>query len=294
MHSEITTYEPTRPPRQHRVYSTDSPLSNPIKLVREIFYDLWQYRELVHILFMRDLKSQFRQSYLGYFWLIAPALMTSGVWLFLNRSNLLQLPNTEMPYPVFVIIGTVFWQSFANGIMAPLNSFNAGRPVFMKLKVPPEAFILAGGARTLFDFLISLLLIIPFFFIYQITPPLTIFFLPLVVLACYLMSAAIGIMLVPIGSLYQDIAQAVNMGLRFGMFFVPVVYPIPQSGPMATAMILNPLTPILQTARDFTVTGTSEAWIGLIAFIPISVITLVLGFVILRVIMPHLVARMGM
>jgi lipopolysaccharide transport system permease protein len=243
---------------------------------------------------MRDLKAQFRQSYLGYLWLLAPALMTTGVWLFLNRSQVVMVADTGMPYPIFVLIGTIFWQSFANGIMAPLNSFNGGRSVFMKLKVPPEAFILAGGARTLFDFLISLLLILPVFLYYQVLPAPTVILLPVVVFASYLMSAAIGMILVPIGSLYQDVAQAVGLGLRFAMFFVPVVYPIPKTGWLATAMWWNPFTPILQTARDWLMFGTTDAWPGLLIGLPVSLTVLFLGFIILRVTMPHLVARMGM
>ena len=66
----------TSPPATDRdlpvvVDSPESPLSEPDKLVRDIAADFWKSRELIWILFMRDLKAQFRQSYFGYVWLFA-------------------------------------------------------------------------------------------------------------------------------------------------------------------------------------------------------------------------------
>ena len=276
------------------VYSPESPLSNPGKLIREVFSDIFRYRELVGILFMRDLKAQFRQSYLGYLWLVAPPLMTTGVWLFLNRSQVVSVTNAGMPYALFVMIGSIFWQSFSRGVQAPLAAFNAGKPVFMKLKVPPEAFVAAGAARVAFDFLISLVLLIPLFIYYQVTPALTIVLLPVVMLATYLMSTAIGMLLVPVGALYQDVRRAAEMLLRFAMFFTPVVYTVPDAGVLRTVMLINPFTFILDCARGWMIKGTADEWVGMLIVMVASFIVLLIGMVILRVVMPHLVSRMGM
>lgn len=164
----------------------------------------------------------------------------------------------------------------------------------MKINVPPEAFIVAGGARTIFDVLISLILLIPAFIAYNVTPAPTIILLPLVILAGYIMSSAIGILLIPIGSLYQDVGHAVNLTLRFAMFFAPVVYPIPKDGPLSLMMWWNPATPFLVTARDLTVVGSTSAWPAFLVWLLVSAITLVFSIVVLRIAMPHLVARMGM
>ena len=276
------------------VYSPESPLSKPGKLIWEVFHDLYRCRELIGILFMRDLKAQFRQSYLGYIWLIAPPLMTTGAWLFLNQSKIVTSADTGMPYAVFVLIGSIFWQSFVGGVMGPLGAFNGGKPVFMKLKVPPEAFVAAGGARAAFNFLISLVLVIPVFLAYGVMPAATIFLLPVVMLAMYLLSESIGMLLIPIGSLYTDIPRAADLALRFAMFLAPVVYAIPTEGPLRTVMLYNPLTPILNCARGWMVLGHSDSWPYMLIGMPISLLVLVFGMVVLRVVMPHLVARMGM
>ena len=276
------------------VYSPESPLSNPKKLVAEIFTDLWKSRELIQILFFRDLKAQFRQSYFGYLWLIMPPLMTTLVWLFLNSQKVVTVPDTGMPYAIFVIVGTVFWQSFAAALESPLKAFNAGKPVFMKLKVPPEAFIVAGSARVAFDFAISLLLLIPVFITYRITPSWTLVLLPIAILCLYLLGTAIGLMLLPIGALYQDIGRAISVFMRFAMYLSPVVFPIPQEGFARTVILINPVTPILETARAWLVTGPTDSVWGMLMWLPVTLVLCLIGFVVLRVVMPHLVARMGM
>jgi lipopolysaccharide transport system permease protein len=275
-------------------YTPGSPLEKPATLVTEIVSDLWKSRELIRILFLRDLKSEFRQSYLGYFWLLAAPIMNTLVWLILNASNLVNIGDVGMPYPVFLLIGSVFWQSFANGVQQPLKSFHAGKPVFMKLKVPPEAFIVAGSARVIFDLLISLLLLVPVFVSYGITPPAIVILLPVVIAANYFLAAAIGVLFLPLGGLYSDIEQAIAMLLRFAMFFAPTVYAIPSSGWLTEIMAWNPVTPVLAAARDSLVLGSGDGWMAMALFMPLSAMFLVGGFVMLRVVMPHLVARMGM
>ena len=50
---------------------------------------------------------------------------------------------------------------FTSAITSPLGSFQEGSGVFMKLKVSPFAFILAGLASLLFDLLLKLAFLAP-------------------------------------------------------------------------------------------------------------------------------------
>ncbi|PAY16611.1 polysialic acid transporter [Rhodopirellula sp. SM50] len=276
------------------IYSPESPLANPGKLIREVFSDLWKCRELIWILFQRDLKAQFRQSYLGYVWLLLPPVMTTGVWLFLNSQKVIAISDTGMPYPLFVIIGSVIWQTFAKLLQSPLQAFNSGKPVFMKLKVPPEAFVAAGTARVVFEFLIYTIVLIPAFFLFKVIPPWTILFIPVVILAMFALGTALGLLLVPLGSLYSDIQQAIPILMGFLMYMAPVVYPPPEAGLAATVVSWNPLTPILMGGRDMLTTGSLEQIGSILFLIPVSLFAIFVMMLALRVVMPHLVARMGM
>jgi lipopolysaccharide transport system permease protein len=276
------------------VYTPESPLRHPVKLVRDFFAELWASRELIWMLFIRDLKAMYRRSYLGYAWIFAPPLATTAVWLFLNSQRIVQVGATPIPYPAFVLVGTMLWTTFSTAVTKSLESFTAGKPVFTKLQVPPEAFVAAGMAKIVFDFLIRLLLLVPVFFILGMLPPATALLFPVAIVCLFLLAAAAGMLLIPLGALYQDVERAVRMMIGFLMYLAPVVYPPGKSGWAARLIDLNPVTPIIMTARDWLTLGSSEYALSMLVVAAVSLLVLFIAALVLRVAMPHLVARMGM
>ena len=59
------------------IYTPDSLLTNPFKMVREMLRDLADSQELAWRLTVRDLSAQYRQAFLGFLWaLILPLANT--------------------------------------------------------------------------------------------------------------------------------------------------------------------------------------------------------------------------
>ena len=276
------------------VYSSESPLRHPVKLVREIFADIWRSRELTMILFTRDLKAQYRQSVLGYVWIFIPILGTTLIWMFLNSSKVIQVAETPIPYPAFVLVGTMIWTVFTASLNQPLASFNAGKSVFMKLKVPPEAFIMAGLSKIVFDTTLRLLVLIPVFFILKIVPPWTAILFPIGLLCTMLIGVSIGLLILPLGSLYTDVARIVGMAVGFGMYLTPVVYPPPRGGWAGMLIDWNPMTAVVITVRDWLTLGNSQYCEVMVVVSLLAAFALLIAIIIFRVVLPRLVERMGM
>lgn len=276
------------------VYSPESPLRHPGKLINEIFQDVWRTRELAWMLFTRDLKAQYRQSYLGYVWIFVPVITTTIIWMFLNSTKVIQVAETPIPYPAYVLLGSMVWGVFSSSVTQPLSSFNAGQAVFMKLKVPPEAFILAGLSRIIFELLIRLIVLIPVFMVLKMTPASTAWLFPVGLACTVIIGVAIGFLLLPIGSLYTDVGRILSMALNFGMYLTPVVYPPPESGWAATLIQWNPLTAVVMTTRDWLTLGHSEYTIAMAVTFMTAITVLFAGMVIFRVFLPHLIERYGM
>ena len=281
------------------IYTPGSPLQNPLKLVSEIFSDLWRTRELAWMLFLRDLKAAYRQTYLGYIWILLPALATTAVWYYMTNQKLITVSETPIPYPAFVMLGQIVWATFTASFQAPQIGFNSGSPVFMKLKVPPEAFIANACAKVVFDLLVKTLLIITIFAIYwsELTISWTIALAPLGFLITMLFGVSLGLLMVPIGSLYKDVERVVTMALPFLMYTTPVIFPLAQGdGLAATLMQWNPLSPLIEVTRSWLAQGSADPalLLGFLILVPVSLVIALIGAVILRVAMPHLVVRMGM
>jgi lipopolysaccharide transport system permease protein len=276
------------------IYSPESPLAHPGKLVKEIFSDIWRCRELTWILFTRDLKAQYRQSYFGYIWLFIPVISTTIIWMFLSSTKAIQVAATPIPYAAYVMLGTMVWGVFTSAINQPLASFQAGQSVFMKLKVPPEAFILAGMSKIVFETLIRMIVLVPVFVLLKVVPASTFWLFPVGLAAAVLVGAAIGFLMIPLGSLYSDVSRLVSTLLGFGMYLTPVVYPPPESGLAATIIEWNPITSIVMVTRDWLTLGHSNYLTPFVITTLVAAIMLFVAIVIFRVVLPHLIERMGM
>lgn len=284
----------TTPDLPVTVYSPESPLKNPANLMHRICWDLWRCRELVWILFTRDLKAQYRQSYFGYIWLFVPVLSTMIVWMFLNSSEVIQVAETPIPYPAYVLIGTIIWTAFTSALNQPLASFQAGQGVFMKLNVPPEVFIFSGLGRLVFDLFIRTLVLIPTFLILGIEPASTCWLFPFGLAAAMLCGAAIGFIILPLGSLYSDVSRVVSIAMGFAMYLTPIVYPPPETGWAATLIRWNPLTSIVVSTRDWLTLGWGHNNMATLTVAGVSLLTLAFAMLFLRAVQPRLVERMGM
>jgi lipopolysaccharide transport system permease protein len=276
------------------IYSPESPLARPIRFIREIASDLWRSRQLTWILFLRDTKANHRQSVLGFLWMFIPILSTTLVWTFLSSARVIRVAETPVPYAIHVMVGSLIWNLFVNSLNQPLASFNAGQAVFMKLKVPPEAFIFSGLMAIFADLIVRLLILIPVLFWFRVAPPSTVWLFPLGLLATCVFGAAIGMIMIPLGSLYGDIPRIFGTAVALGMYVTPIIFPVPETGLASTLVRLNPMTSMVMVTRDWLTLGHSEYLPVFLVLTGISIIVLLLSIIVLRIALPHLVERMGM
>ena len=92
------------------VYTTESRLRRPGVLVRDMLRDLFASRELAWRLFVRNTSAKYRQTMFGYVWAFLPPIVGTVVFLFLRRSGLFAVGETEVPYALFLLAGMVLWQ----------------------------------------------------------------------------------------------------------------------------------------------------------------------------------------
>ena len=276
-----------------RTYSPESPLAHPAKLWREMKQDLWAGRELAWRLAVRDISSQYRQSVLGVLWALINPLTSTAVWLFLSTSRLVQVAETEIPYPLFVFTGTLLWSILIDSFNAPLGQVNGNRALLAKINFPREALILTGIYQTLFNAAIKigiLLLVLPFLGIHPGWGGLLI---PVGILALVLTGTALGLAITPLGVLYGDIGRVIGIVTQFFMYITPVVFPLASTGWTGTVMRLNPLTPLILNARAW-FTGQPPLLLGEWALtLGCSAVLLLLVWMVYRLAMQILIERMS-
>ncbi|WP_418509483.1 ABC transporter permease [Corallibacter sp.] len=262
-------------------------------LLKASLTDMYRSRFLARQLAERDIKAQYRQSYLGILWAFVTPLATAAVWIFLNNSGTVRLSDTGVPYPVYAFSGTLIWSIIVASINSPMASTNAAKGILTKINFPKEALLLSGIYKLLFDSAIKILLLVAFVFIFGVGFHYSLLLLPFAVLAAVLFGSTLGLFLTPLGLLYKDISKIISFGMQFLMYVTPVVYAIPKTGIMKTLMTYNPITPIILTTRDLVVGFQPEFLNYFIGVLALCVPLLFLGLVIYRIAIPIIVERLS-
>ena len=93
--------------------------------------------------------------------------------------------------------------------------------------------------------------------------------------------------------LYGDIGKAMPLLMQFLMYVTPVVFPMPKAGIAAKLFILNPITPLILTARDL-LTGQAPQFLTYFIIVNVVMVLIFLVvWVIYRLAMPILIERMS-
>ena len=275
-----------------RVYQKENNKSI-FKHAKESFQDIGSSLYLAKQLAVRDIKSQYRQSFLGIFWALITPLATALVWVVLNLSGTVALSETGIPYPIFAFSGTLLWSILTESINSPINNTNAAKGILSKINFPKEALVVSGIYKLLFNSSVKIVLLFVFLFLFKVDLSWSLIWFPFVLIAIILFGTTIGLLLTPIGLLYKDISKIIPISMSFLMYATPVVYIIPKEGFMKTLMEYNPLTALILTARDVLV-GTPPTFLNY--FLIITAIALPLfmvALVLYRISIPILVERIS-
>lgn len=276
-----------------RIYSPEPLLGHPVTMLKNLGKDLWAGRELAWQLFMRDLQAQFRQTFLGYLWLILPPLFAAIPFIFLSRQGIVRVDTGGVPYPAFAMMGTLLWQVFVDAINSPGKAVSKAKPMLAKINFPREAILVGGLYMVVFNLLIRICMVALVMVWFKVTPSATLAFFPVAMAALLLCGFCIGLLLVPVSGLYNDVTRALPMITSFWMLLTPVIYPPKSEGTLALLATWNPVSPLIVTARE-SLSGQTLSMLPefQIVFGASAALTLI-GILAYRLAMPHLIVRMG-
>ncbi len=274
-------------------YTRASQIKSPLHLLRSMGTDLLASRELSWRLFRRDISAQYRQSLLGVLWAFVPPIITALIFIVLQRSQVISLGETDVPYPVFVLVGMLLWQIFSESINAPLKSVTNARAMLVKINFPREALITSAFLVVLFGVAIKTVVLIGVFIFFGMPVTVGLLLAPFAVLMLVLLGFGLGLMITPIGMLYTDISAALPTIVQILFFLTPVVYAAPKIFPFSLIMMINPVSPLLVGARDLITKGEMPN-IGLFLLVSgLAILVLAVSWLLYRLSMPIIIERMS-
>jgi lipopolysaccharide transport system permease protein len=215
------------------------------------FAELWRFRELVWAFGFRDLKVRYRQTAVGLAWAVLQPLMTVVVFGVLISWLRGSASDGKVPYVVTSLCGMVPWQFFAAATTQATLSIAMNAQLIKKVYFPRVILPLSAFVPASVDFVVSCVMLAIVMLFFGIVPGPQILFLPVVLAATLVVSAAFALWLAAVNGIYRDVQFAVPFALQLGMMISPVVYETEAVVPerWRSLYYLNPMAGLLQVYR---------------------------------------------
>lgn len=249
--------------------------------------EAWRYRDLMWLFVWRDFVSVYKQTILGPLWYFMQPLFTMVIFTFVFQ-RLAGISTDGVPASVFYLAGITCWNYFSTCLTTTATTFRDNQLLFGKVYFPRIVTPVSIVMSNLIRFAIQFIMFLAFFLYHLLTPEestlapnLYILLLPLLVLMQAGLALALGMIITSLTTKYRDLIFLLQFGVQLLMYATPVIYPLSiATGPFRTALLLNPLTSIVEALRySFLGCGTLSVP-GLLYSLAVTVTLLLLGTVI--------------
>jgi lipopolysaccharide transport system permease protein len=231
------------------------------------FSSMWKNRGLIRTLVRRDILSRYTGSFGGAFWtLLNPLIMMLTYFFVFGVVMGSTFPNdtSRTGFALYFLAGMLPWLAFNEAIARAPFIMVEHRNFIKKLVFPVETLpinLVAAGLVTEFFgmllFALALLLI-------RGHVPLTLIYLPLVIVPQILLTTGLAWFLAALGVFVRDLGQVIGYLLTVLMFITPIFYSEDKmQGLAAYLQKVNPIFTLVHSYRAILLESKPPDWASL-------------------------------
>lgn len=239
--------------------------------------ELWRFRELVHVLAVRNIKVKYQQSMLGFLWTLLNPLLMLAI-LLIVFTQIARIPIES--YWAFLLSGYFVWNFINQTLTAGTFVLTEHSTMLRSVPFPGDIPVLAAALSRFVEFVIELALVVVLVAVFHHGKlPVSFAIVPL--LTVFLMVLAMGLAL-PVAALavyYYDVRHMMPIALTALFYVSPVFYSVelvPAS--FRFLYVVNPIAHLLEIYRLAIYDGVMPSAGTTVTVGAISVATFVLGY----------------
>ena len=249
---------------------------NQHMLFRERLKTLFNYRDLLHLLIVRDIKLKYRRSFLGYLWSVLDPLFTMIVMALVFS---LMFQREIANFPAYLIAGNVLFSFMRESSGQAMGSITGNAALLKKTYVPKYIFTMSKVTSCLVNLLFSFgaLILVLLFTGIPFSWHMLLFWIPIVQL--YIFCLGLGLFLAQLSVFFRDIQYIWHVVVTAWMYLTPIFYPIDLLPDRVQWLVtrFNPMFYYITMFRDMMVYGRMPwmplVWRGLL----VALLMLILG-----------------
>jgi lipopolysaccharide transport system permease protein len=238
--------------------------------------DVWEYRELLGFLALRDIKVRYKQTVLGAGWAILQPVATAFIFTVVF-GRLARLPSDGLPYAIFALAGLVPWTFFATAVGTTAVSLVGNSNMISKVYFPRLCIPIATVIAAFVDLLVATVVLFGAMVLYDVNGGWRMLAVVPFALLAFAAALGVGLWLSAIAARYRDVRHIVPFLLQFWLFATPVAYAsslLPEGWHVLYA--LNPMVGVVEGFR-WSLLGSDVAIGGLVLGSASSALVLVVS-----------------
>lgn len=228
----------------------------------------------------REIKARYKQSILGYFWVILNPLVQMLVMSF-AFSFILRIPTKSaenIPYSIFLYTALLPWTLFASSLSSATGSLVNSASLITKIYFPRSILVISAISAKIIDFLFASTILIGYLLVYKIPVSPNIFWVIPIFLIQQIFTFGLSLFLAAANLLYRDIQYLLTLLLTLWMYLTPIIYPV-DIVPEKFRIIyqLNPMSVIINAYRQVILANNPPKYSSLAVALIVSFLTLLIG-----------------
>ena len=243
--------------------------AHPISL-KALGKSLWCNRQLIVQMTKREVVGRYKGSAFGLAWSFFNPVFMLVVYsfvfseIFKSRWGGVGGDDSKTQFAVLLFVGLIVLGLFSEVLNRAPSLILSNVNYVKKVVFPIEILPVIAMSVALFHSLISLGVLLAAFVLFNGYLPWTAIFTPLVLLPLVILSTGLAWMLASLGVFLRDVGQTIGIITTVLTFLSPVFYPVtavPER--FQTFILANPLTFIIEQAREVLIWGHLPNWLGL-------------------------------
>lgn len=244
-----------------------------------------QNRALLSELVRTDFKLRYQGSVLGYAWSLLRPLMIFAI-LYVVFVEFLRLGADIEHFPIYLLLGIVLWQFFADMTNQSLGSIVGRGDLIRKIRIPRWMIVFSSSISAVINLGLNLIVVAIFLVFNKVDITPYILWLPLILVEIYIFSLGLSLFLAAAFVKYRDINYIWEVIMQAGFYLTPILYPLTMitNETFQKLILLNPMAQAIQDARLVAVTQDEKVITafrifdgGWFAAIPIVIVLLALA-----------------
>lgn len=242
-------------------------------------------RELFWHLTLRELRSKYKRSFLGWAWSTVTPLATMAVYTIVFRAIIrIHIPPGKPSglnlYALYLLCALLPWTFFQVSVQGGIVSLIGNSNLIKKTYFPREFLPAATVASTFVSHCIEMGLLLVALLAFGNFHALP--FIPLVfvlMLFVALFALGLGLMLSVLNVYFRDVEYLITIVFLVWMYLTPIIYPfslVPHRY-RGIAEVLNPMTDAVLAFRSMLYDGTTPRWLGFGYFVLVASFVFIIG-----------------